>query len=75
MCYLKHSIISGPTLGEAPAFPSPPNFLKKKEKRKRKEKKYTFSNKRNLWWNKNIRLADLSPKYPNLWLVRFDPIS
>ena len=48
MCYLKHSIISGPTLGEAPAFPRPPNFFKKKEKTKRKEKKYTFSNKRNL---------------------------
>ena len=32
-----------------------PHFLKKK-----KEKKYTFSNKRNLWWNKNIRLADLA---------------
>ena len=29
-----------------------PNFLKKK---KRKEKKYTFSNKRFLWWNKNGR--------------------
>ena len=34
-----------------------PHFLKKKN---RKEKKYTFSNKRNLWWNKNIRLADLA---------------
>ena len=44
MCYLKQSIISGPTLGEALAFP--PNFLKKKEKEK--EKKYTFSNERNL---------------------------
>ena len=59
MCYLKHSIISGPTQGEAPASFSPPplNFLKKK---KRKQKKYTFSNKKNLWWNKNIRLADLA---------------
>ena len=49
MCYLKHSIISGPTLGEAPASSPPPlpNF-KKKKGRKRKEKKYTFSNKRNL---------------------------
>ena len=47
MCYLKHSIISGPTQGEAPASFSPPplNFLKKK---KRKQKKYTFSNKKNL---------------------------
>ena len=34
-----------------------PHFLKKK---KRNEKKYTFSNKRNLWWSKNIRLADLA---------------
>ena len=25
-----------------------------------KIRKYTFSNKRNLWWNKNIRLADLA---------------
>ena len=32
-----------------------PTFWKKKE-----IKKYTFSNKRNLWWNKNIRLADLA---------------
>ena len=32
-----------------------PTFWKKK-----KIKKYTFSNKRNLWWNKNIRLADLA---------------
>ena len=28
--------------------------------KKRKEKKHTFSNKRNLWWNKNIPLADLA---------------
>ena len=34
-----------------------PHFLKKKKK---KRKKYTFSNKRNLWWNKNIRLANLA---------------
>ena len=26
----------------------------------KKKKKYTFSNKKNLWWNKNIRLADLT---------------
>ena len=26
----------------------------------KKIKKYTFSNKKNLWWNKNIRLADLT---------------
>ena len=29
-------------------------------KNNNKIKKYTFSNKRNLWWNKNIRLADLA---------------
>ena len=34
----------------------PLHFLKKKNQ----IKKYTFSNKRNLWWNKNIRLADLA---------------
>ena len=28
--------------------------------KKRKEKKHTFSNTRNLWWNKNIRLEDLA---------------
>ena len=32
MRYLKHSMISGPTQGEAP--PPPPNFLKKNKKRK-----------------------------------------
>ena len=55
MRYLKHSMISGHTQGEAPA-PPPQLFGKKK----RKEKKYTFSNKKSLWWNKNIRLADLA---------------
>ena len=30
---------------------------------KKKLKKYTFSNERNLWWNKNIRLADLAKAY------------
>ena len=33
-----------------------PHFLSKK----RKEKKHTFSNTRNLWWNKNIPLEDLA---------------
>ena len=28
--------------------------------KKNQIKKNTFSNKRNLWWNKNIRLADLA---------------
>ena len=55
MRYLKHSMISGPTQGQAPAS-HPRNVLKKK----RKEKKYTFWNKKNLWWNKNIRLTDLA---------------
>ena len=50
MCYFKHSMTSGPTLAPRP------NFLKKETK----EKKYTFSNKRNLRWHKNIRLADLA---------------
>ena len=63
MCYLKHSIISGPTLGEAPASP-PPQLFEKKKKRKRKEKKYTFSNKRNF---DGIRIFDwqTSPRHPN----------
>ena len=39
-----------------------------------KKKKCTISNKRNLWWNKNIRLANLAGT-SNIWLVRFDPIS
>ena len=43
----------GPPRGRP--LPPSPNFMKKK----RKQKKYTFSNERNLWWNKNIRLADL----------------
>ena len=34
---------------------APPLFEKKNQ-----IKKNTFSNKRNLWWNKNIRLADLA---------------
>ena len=37
----------------------PPHFLEKKKK-KIKEKKYKFSNKRNLWLNKNIRPAGLA---------------
>ena len=45
MRYLKHSMISGPTQGQAPASHPPP--LQRFEK-KRKEKKYTFSNKKNL---------------------------
>ena len=44
MRYLKHSMVSGHTQGEAPA--PPPHFFEKKKKRK--EKKYTFSNKKNL---------------------------
>ena len=35
--------------------PPPPELF---EKRNNKFKKYAFSNKRNLWWNTNIRLAD-----------------
>ena len=42
MCYLKHSIISGPTLGEAPAFPRPPNFFKKRKKQKEKKRNTHF---------------------------------
>ena len=35
MRYLKHSMISGPTQGQAPAsHPPPPNVLKKKEKKR-----------------------------------------
>ena len=64
MRYLKHSMISGPTQGEAPASPPPPNFLKKKIK----ERKYTFSNKKNLSWNKNIRLADLDRRTSKLMI-------
>ena len=37
------------------ALAGPLHFLKKN-----KIKKYTFFNKRNLWWNKNIRLANLA---------------
>ena len=42
--------------GRGGSPPPPPHFLEKKKT----EKKYTFSNKRNLWWNKNIPLADLA---------------
>ena len=38
---------------------APPLFLKKKNQ----IKKNTFSNIRNLWWNKNIRLADLAEAF------------
>ena len=43
--------------GEAEGFlgQGPSTFWKKNQ-----IKKNTFSNKRNLWWNKNIRLADLA---------------
>ena len=39
MCYLKQSIISGPTLGEAPASPLPPPQLFEKKKKKKKKRK------------------------------------
>ena len=38
---------------------APPLFFKKKNQ----IKKNTFSNIRNLWWNKNIRLADLAEAF------------
>ena len=40
MCYLKQSIISGSTLGEAPAspLPPPPQLFEKKKKKKKKRK-------------------------------------
>ena len=48
-----------------------PHFLKKKIN---KIKNYTFST-RNLWWNKNFRLAGHADASKLIWLVRFDPIS
>ena len=51
--------ITGPAqgegLGEGGACPPPLLFGKNNN-----IEKYTFSNKRNLWWNKNIRLANLA---------------
>ena len=69
MRYLKHSMISGPTQGQAPAS-HPPNVLKKKEKKRNTH----FQIKRIF---DGIRIFDwqTSPKHPNWWLVRFDPIS
>lgn len=52
-----------------------PCFEKKKKKNDNKTKQKTFSYKKYLCWNKNIRLADLS-KHLNLLGVRqLDPIS
>ena len=64
MCYLKHSIISGPTLGEAPAFPRPPNFLKKRKKEKEKKRNTHFQIKGIF---DGIRIFDwqTSPRHPN----------
>ena len=53
--------ITGPAQGEGlgegghASPPHPPLFGKNNN-----IEKYTFSNKRNLWWNKNIRLANLA---------------
>ena len=66
--------IQGPRRGRGclPPPPPRPTFWKKKEK------KYTFSNKRNLWQNKNIRLADLAEASKFMigpFRESFDPIS
>ena len=65
---LYHRARAGGRAGGGRASPPPPLFGKNNN-----IEKYTFSNKRNLWWNRN-RLANLA-EHRNLWLVRFDPIS
>ena len=54
---IKNHVSTGPAQGEGLEGPGSPHFL---QKHNNKIKKYTFSNKRHLWWNKNYRLADLA---------------
>ena len=65
MCYLKHSIISGPTLGEAPASSPPPSPTLKKKKEEKEKKRNTHFQIKGIF--DGIRIFDwqTSPRHPN----------